>query len=159
MEINEDNPKIQKAQVLSDVTLMMVQVLDNMFNDTEEALEDCNFYYKQEEKRAINTIKHGLKLYCGIVKRNINKEHLYDYFNNAQMVCGMIKLMLSKCGYDNDLMFYKLYKIIEKFPTINSHLKQSADDRNFDFIHLNADDKKRIDDDINLMFRNHFIKS
>lgn len=159
MEINENNPNIQKAQVLSDVTLMMVQVLDNMFNDTEEALKDCNFYYKQEEKRAINTIKHGLKLYCSIVKRNINKENLYDYFNNAQMVCGMIKLMLSKCGYDNDLMFYKLYKIIEKFPTINSHLKQSADDRNFDFIHLNADDKKRIDDDINLMFRNHFIKS
>ena len=114
--------------------------------------ETISCYILKKLKSDVENFLNGRK----VTKAVIAVPH---YFNNAQMVCGMIKLMLSKCGYDNDLMFYKLYKIIEKFPTINNHLKQSADDRNFDFIHLNDDDKKRIDDDINLMFRNNFIKS
>ena len=134
MTLDINSPKMQQAQVNSDVFILFVQVLENLYTELSDSLE----------------VLHA--------KPTIN-EKLADYYNNSNMITGMFRLMLSKCGYDNDLLFYEFYKILEHYPTKNIYLSQNSVDRLINFEHLNDEDKKRIDDKINLLFRNHFIKS
>lgn len=159
MVLDINSPKMQQAQVNSDVFILFVQVLENLYTELSDSLEVLHAKPTINEKLAMRKLKEGTEQLNNFVKRQINPNIKNDYYNNSNMITGMFRLMLSKCGYDNDLLFYEFYKILEHYPTKNIYLSQNSVDRLINFEHLNDEDKKRIDDKINLLFRNHFIKS
>lgn len=115
-----------QANILSNLSFVLVDVLESCFLEANEKLKAENSEFKHEAKREFNM----LLSHCNKLKRYVRScsEQTQESFGqDADMMYETLKLLTDRCG-DDDVKLFKFFNYIKIFP---SQLDMQIDDTVF----------------------------
>lgn len=115
-----------KANIQSNLSFVLVDILESSFIEANELLKAQNEAFKHEAKREFNlALFHckNLKKYV----RNCSEQTQEFYGNDSDMLYQTLKLIVDRCG-DDDVKLFKFFNYIKTFP---SQLGMDIDDTVF----------------------------
>lgn len=115
-----------QANVLSNLSFVLVDVLESCFIEANEKLRAENSEFKHEAKREFNLLLshcRNLKIYV----RNCSEETQEFFGQDADMLYQTLKLIIDRCG-DDDVKLFKFFNYIKTFP---SQIDMQIDDTVF----------------------------
>lgn len=115
-----------QANVLSNLSFLLVDVLESCFIEANEKLRAENSEFKHEARREFNLLLshcRNLKRYV----RNCSEETQEFFGQDADMLYQTLKLIIDRCG-DDDVKLFKFFNYIKTF---RSQLDIQIDDTVF----------------------------
>lgn len=115
-----------QANVLSNLSFVLVDVLESCFIEANEKLRAENSEFKHEARREFNLLLshcRNLKRYV----RNCSEETQEFFGQDADMLYQTLKLIIDRCG-DDDVKLFKFFNYIKTF---RSQLDIQIDDTVF----------------------------
>lgn len=104
-----------KANILSNLAFVLVDVLESCFMEANEKLAAENSEFKHEAKREFNL----LLSHCRNLKRYVrtcSHETQESFGNDSDRMYETLKLLLDRCGED-DVKLFKFFNYIKTFPS------------------------------------------
>ena len=115
-----------KGNIQSNISFVLVDVLESSFIEANELLKKQNEEFKHEAKREFNL----LLAHCRNLKRYVRScsEDTQEFYGqDSDMLYQTLKLIIDRCG-DDDVKLFKFFNYIKSFP---SQLDIETDDTVF----------------------------
>lgn len=114
------------ANIQSNITFLLVDVLESSLLEANELLKAQNEEFKHEAKREFNLLLKHCKNLKGYV-RSCSEQTQEFYGQDSDMLYQTIKLIIDRSG-DDDMKLFKFFNLIKSFP---SELDMNIDDTVF----------------------------
>ena len=105
-----------EAYISTNIAFCMVDIMESALMDMNTSVKKAGYIIRHEDKRNFNTAIHALKK----LKNNLNycsDNEQESYGNDADMFYQFIKLLIDRCG-TNDQRLYIFYNYIKQFPSV-----------------------------------------
>lgn len=99
----------------SNLLFLMADVMETLLMDTQSMMKQHGFEFKHEAKRNFNTAIASIRK----LRKAVDgcSPETQDYFgNDSDHMYEFIKLLIDRCGEDDERMF-KFYNYIKTFPS------------------------------------------
>ena len=128
-----------ESRIHSNLLFLMADIMEMLMTDVREMFRAEGFELKHEAKRNFNTALKALKnLRHGCIE-TCSMSTQEDFANDADNMYETIKLIIDRCGENDDKLF-RFYEYIKSFPSECG--MQRLDDSVFDFMKKKKDEKK-----------------
>lgn len=104
-----------EANTHSNLLFVMADIIDTLMRDVQQLLRKDGFTLRQECRRDFNAAIYNLRK----LRRHIDhcQESTQECFgNDSDHLYEFIKLLIDRCGEDDEIMF-KFYNYIKQFPS------------------------------------------
>jgi hypothetical protein len=106
---------IRNARITTNIAYIMIDVVHSALFDMEQATKRANMEMRHDLKRYYKAAMHNLDMMLKEVNKiDVNVQEKFG--DDGDMIYQFIKLLIDRCGEDNNEIF-KFYNYVKTFPS------------------------------------------